>query len=94
MVSRGRRSGTTRFSIEPEEAAKGVFVAGDFTDWQPRRMRHQSSGAFVLSLSLAAGEHEYKFLVDGQWLADPDNSSYALNPYGTVNSVVSVEAAS
>jgi hypothetical protein len=32
--------------------------------------------------------HEYKFLVGQQWITDPDNSEWARNPYGTMNSVV------
>lgn len=91
MVSTGRKRGTTRFSIEPRETAKDVWLAGDFTHWEPRRMRRYSRGAFVLTVPLPPGVYQYKFVVDGQWITDPDNGSCAGNPYGTSNSVASVE---
>ncbi len=93
MVSPGSKKGTTRFAFEPAGAVKEALLAGDFNDWQPTRMRRQGSGAFVLIVPLAAGEHQYKFVVDGEWVTDPGNESYAANPYGAFNSVASVAAA-
>jgi 1,4-alpha-glucan branching enzyme len=90
MISRARRRGTTRFSIDPPEGAREVFLAGDFTDWQPRRVRRQRNGAFALIVPLPAGEYQYKFIVDGHWEADPDHGSCATSPCGTLNSVVDV----
>ncbi|KKL87983.1 hypothetical protein LCGC14_1929260 [marine sediment metagenome] len=91
MVSTGRRRGTTRFSIEAGDTAREVALAGDFTHWQPKRMRRQRNGAFVLIVALPPGEYEYKFIVDGQWLTDPENPRYAISPCGTSNSVLRVE---
>jgi hypothetical protein len=54
-------------------------------------MRRQSSGQYVLCVPLAPGEHEYKFVIDGEWITDPDNPNCAVNTYGTCNSVVYVE---
>jgi hypothetical protein len=41
---------------------------------------------------LPPGRHEYKFVVDGQWLPDPNAQANAFNAYGTLNSVVEVRA--
>jgi hypothetical protein len=53
-------------------------------------MKKQKDGSFALEVLLPPGEHEYKFLVDGQWMADPDHSRCAPNPYGSFNSVAKV----
>jgi len=90
MVSSGRKKGTTRFSLEAGTTATRVFLAGVFSNWQPQRMRRQKDGTFVLILPLGAGEYEYKFVVDDEWVTDPDNLLHAPNPYGTLNSVAAV----
>ncbi len=91
MVSRGNKGGTTRFSHHPAEGTRNVFVAGDFTGWEPKPMRRKGDGQFVVVLPVPPGEHEYKFVVDGQWITDPDNASFAMNPFGGLNSVVTVK---
>jgi hypothetical protein len=53
-------------------------------------MRKQKDGSYSTTVPLAVGSHEYKFILDGQWVVDPDNNAWALNPYGTLNSVVQV----
>jgi 1,4-alpha-glucan branching enzyme len=83
-------SGRLRFSLKPADGAREVFIAGDFTHWNPVRMRKQAGGRFVACFQVAPGMHEYKFLLAQQWVADPDNSESAVNPYGTMNSVVVV----
>jgi 1,4-alpha-glucan branching enzyme len=86
QVIRGR----LRFSLRPADGAHEVFVAGDFTEWKPVRMRKQADGCFGTSLRVPPGIHEYKFLIGQQWITDPDNSEWAGNPYGTMNSVAVV----
>lgn len=90
MYDKGRKKGTVRFSVKPLGGAKKVSIAGDFNDWQPAPLR-KSKDEFALTLPVAGGTHEYKFLVDGQWIVDPDNSAWALNPYGTLNSVAQID---
>jgi 1,4-alpha-glucan branching enzyme len=82
--------GRLKFSLKPDDGAREVFVAGDFTEWKPVRMRKQEDGSFVMSLRVPPGTHEYKFLIGRQWITDPDNSEWAENPYGTMNSVAVV----
>lgn len=90
MISNGRKKGTIRFALQPGDAARTVRLVGDFTDWAPKIMRKQKNGAFVANVELPPGTYEYKFLVDGRWVVDPDNDTMARSPYGTFNSVVSV----
>ena len=90
MYAKGRRKGTVRFSLTPGDGARRVELTGSFNDWQRLPMRRQKDGSFVKVVELAPGTYEYKFLVDGQWRGDPDNGDWAVNPYGTVNSVAIV----
>jgi hypothetical protein len=40
----------------------------------------------------APGNSEYKFIVDGKWILDPDNKLYEENQYGTGNSVLCINS--
>ena len=91
MIEKGRRKGTRRFTLKPPDGAGKAFLAGDFNNWQPARMRKQKDGRFVAVVALGPGTYEYKFLVDGEWVCDGDNECRALNPYGTTNSVAVIE---
>jgi 1,4-alpha-glucan branching enzyme len=73
--------------------AKQVYVAGDFNEWNPSgsRMCRYRDGTFRAKVSLAPGEYQYKFVVDGVWLNDSEAEVQAVNSYGTVNSVVRVD---
>jgi len=87
MFTRGRKIGTIRFSFRPADGATEVSVAGSFSQWKPLAMKRQTDGSFALTTTVAAGTHEYRFVVDGNWTTDPDNATYVLNPYGSANSV-------
>ena len=70
-----------------------VFVAGTFNDWNPmqHRMRdNPNGGVYRMTLALPPGRHEYKFVVNGEWCADPKGSESAPDGHGSVNSVISV----
>lgn len=91
MFSKGQKKGTIRFSVTPTNGTRKVQLAGDFTDWQPLDMRKQKNGSFVANLPLGAGVHQYKFILDGEWIVDSDNNSTAVNSLGTINSIAHVE---
>lgn len=91
MYGKGRKKGAVRFSVHANGGAKSVAVVGTFSDWKPVRMRKQKDGSFVANVEAQPGSYEYKFIIDGNWVVDPDNGAWALNPYGTLNSVAVVE---
>jgi 1,4-alpha-glucan branching enzyme len=90
MYARGRRKGTVRFTFGPRKPVRRVCVAGDFNNWVPMTMRKQTDGTYVRVLPVPSGAHEYKYIVDGQWVVDPDHGVWAMNCYGTMNSVMEV----
>jgi 1,4-alpha-glucan branching enzyme len=87
MFTKGKKSGTIRFSFQSPGSAQKVLVAGSFSQWQPLAMKKQKDGSFALTVTVPAGTHEYRFIVDGNWTTDPENDTYVLNPYGSANSV-------
>lgn len=89
-MSKRERPKERCFSLRPGAAAKEVFLAGDFTNWEPVAMARREDGSFALGVSLRRGRYEYKYIVDGQWIVDPDISLWAANPFGSVNSVIEV----
>ena len=71
-----------------------VFLAGVFNQWDPRRHQMKDirgTGKFTLTLKLPKGSYEYKFVVNGSWMVDPDCPNWVRNQYGTLNSVINVE---
>ena len=92
MVVTGKRDGEATFICRPPSAAKAVYVVGDFNRWNPtsKRMVKAQDGSFRATMSLARGEYQYKFVIDGVWLGDIDAERQVTNPYGTLNSVMSV----
>ncbi len=79
------------FKAEPDSE---VYVAGTFNDWNPKEMKMKDKygdGIYSASLRLAQGRHEYKFVVNDAWCADPNCLEWVPNSYGSLNSVINVE---
>ena len=76
--------------VKPE--AQHVFVAGSFNGWNPANtpLTRVSEGKWVGELTGISGRHEYLFVVDGQWLPDPNAKESVQNPFGGRNSVLVV----
>lgn len=92
MATEFRRDGSVVFIYRPEGNASRVFLVGTFNGWDPeaRRMVKTRDGSVRAKMALDAGVYEYKFVVDGEWLHDPDAETGTTNVHGTVNSIVAV----
>ncbi len=86
--------GGVRFTYK-NPAAKAVFVAGEFNNWSQASdpMLKQKDGSWLLIKKLPAGKHQYKFIVDGNWLPDPSNPNTTDDSFGGVNSVIEIARA-
>lgn len=67
-----------------------VALAGSFNGWEPQTMVKEADGLWRLTVYLAPGTHQYRFLIDNEWKEDPNNSQRVPNEYGSYNSVVVV----
>jgi 1,4-alpha-glucan branching enzyme len=71
--------------------AQSVVVAGSFNGWDAKQtLLVRSNGAWTARLKLPQGRHEYRFIVDGEWVSDPAAKESIANPFGGTNSVVSI----
>ena len=87
---RGKRV-TFTYQGRPGQA---VFVAGDFNGWATNAKQltdEKGDGSYVARTLVPAGRHEYKFVVNGDWLLDPANDNRACNERGDWNNVIIVE---
>lgn len=73
-------------------SAKRVNISGTFNNWSTNGLtaKRDSRGNWSVKVNLKPGRHEYKFLVDGSWLTDPNCVSCVPNTFGTQNCVVEV----
>ena len=72
--------------------ASEVRLTGTFNDWssQGTPLYRREDGRWECLLPMVAGDHEYRFIVDGAWLPDPHNREYVANEFGGANSLVAV----
>ncbi|RLV99958.1 hypothetical protein DV515_00009511, partial [Chloebia gouldiae] len=68
---------------------KEVYLSGSFNNWSKIPLT-RSHNNFVAILDLPEGEHQYKFLVDGQWTHDPAEP-VVTSQLGTVNNIIQVK---
>jgi len=87
--SKGKK---VEFQVTAEPGSE-VYVAGSFNNWDPKKNRmkdNPGSGHCKATLVLPPGRYEYKFVVNGEWISDPNCAESALNNQGSLNSVINV----
>lgn len=75
-----------KFAIEAPVAHE-VAIAGSFNKWIPQPMKRGAKGIWRISVPLPPGPHEYRFVVDSEWMEDPASAERAATPFGGFNSV-------
>jgi hypothetical protein len=81
----------TFFKIKINGNPRRVSVAGSFNNWVPAQLFMTKTGnSWELPLYLAEGTHTYRFIIDGEWLADPANPDRFPNEFNEVNSVIRI----
>jgi len=85
-----RKQTTFTFKNDP---GREVFIAGSFNNWNPKHSKlaeTDQSGIYSITIMIAKGRHEYKFVVDDVWHLDPNNVESVANDVGSMNSVLIV----
>lgn len=78
------------FEIEAPKASK-VLIAGSFNNWRAETsLKKQPSGKWTATVALPPGTHQFRYLVDGNWVTAPGTRTVA-NPYGSANNVIEVK---
>jgi hypothetical protein len=71
--------------------AKFVNIAGDFNAWEMTTLAlRKTDSLWKIMLELKPGTYQYKFLVDGEWVNDPNNVRTTPNQFGSLNNVLEV----
>ena len=73
-----------------------VGIAGTFNNWQPaaKPMHPLGDGRWLKETVLPPGTYEYRLVVDGEWMADPQARETVPNPFGGRNSLLKVTSSS
>lgn len=67
LEARASEPGLRRVRFTVDRAADSVAIVGDFTGWEPQRMRRVEGVRWVVERELVPGVYRYAFLVDGSW---------------------------
>ncbi|MCU1268008.1 MAG: hypothetical protein JWM21_4326 [Acidobacteria bacterium] len=86
--------GNTTFRLKGYEGANVIVLSGSFNNWhQSQYVFGREGDEWICRIDLEPGKHAYKFIVDGNWILDPDNPNTEDDDYGVKNSVMSVAKA-
>jgi chromosome partitioning protein len=81
----------SRFTLQAPQA-ENVYLTGDFNNWyidESCRMK-KVDGHWQREIALKPGVYQYRFIVDGKWQNDPQNTRKVENIFGDSNSVIEV----
>ena len=85
--------GNTTFRLKGYPNARVVALAGTFNDFNQSQLLFAKEGdGWVCRVELAPGKYTYKFIIDGDWILDPDNPNTEDDERGFTNSVVVIKA--
>jgi beta-lactamase regulating signal transducer with metallopeptidase domain len=91
-LPRPSSAGNYTFRLKGYEDAKIVAVAGTFNNWNQSQLLFAREGdEWVCRVNLPPGTHQYKFIVDGDWLPDPANPKIVHDERGIRNSLLRTE---
>jgi len=73
-------------------ANDSVYVVGEFNNWSldDRSRLTQDNGVWKTQVTLKPGNYKYRFVVDGKWTEDPSNPVSEKNPFGELDSILTV----
>lgn len=88
--------GEVVFSVAAGKGQHEVLLSGSFNSWASTAKTADvltdptGSGVWTVTKKLPTGVHQYKYIVDGKWMADANNPNQTPDGYGGKNSVIEV----
>lgn len=88
--------GEVTFSIGAGKGQHEVLLSGTFNGWAATAGKADvltdpaGTGTWTLTKKLEPGVYQYKFIVDGKWMADAANPNQTPDGFGGMNSVIEV----
>ncbi|WP_282122319.1 glycogen-binding domain-containing protein [Algibacter mikhailovii] len=85
--------GNASFKLNGYKNAQKVILAGSFNKWNEHLFEmHRTDSGWELILQMKPDVYQYRFIVDGEWMEDPDNQNRITNEFGAYNSVLDIKA--
>jgi len=84
------------FNYKTEGRDKKIYLAGNFNSWNPSDAQYlmkddDGDGTWSITVKLAPGEYQYKYVIDGKWTQDPYGPGEAPDGFGGRNSKFEVK---
>jgi hypothetical protein len=79
------------FNFKPDGKPAKIFLAGNFNAWNPSDPKYllkddgPPNGLWSITVKLAPGTYQYKFVADGKWIKDPSSPGSAPDGFGGQN---------
>lgn len=83
----------TTFRYRATGPVRTVVAAGEFNSWSQTATPladPDGDGEWTATVAVAPGRYTYKFVVDGQWMADPGNALRSPDGFGGENTILVV----
>jgi hypothetical protein len=79
-----------RFNYKPSGKPSEIFLAGSMNAWGPANKDYllkdeDGDGIYSITLQLAPGTYQYKFVIDGTWTKDPYSPASEGDGFGGQN---------
>lgn len=86
------KNGNATFKLKGHTKAKEVILSGTFNRWDEHLFKmNKTNDGWELTLQLKPDEYQYRFIVDGNWMEDPDNVDKVENEFGEYNSHIDIK---
>ncbi|MFV9550926.1 glycogen-binding domain-containing protein [Algibacter sp. PT7-4] len=86
-------TGNASFKLKGFKDAKKVILAGSFNKWDEQLFKmNKTKNGWELTLQMKPDIYQYRFIVDGHWMEDPDNPYKTRNEFSEYNSVINIKA--
>ena len=82
------------FSFQAPTGTVAVYLAGEFNGWRSDldlMSDDDGDGIWTITYKLEPGTYQYKFVADGTWHQDPNNTKAAPDGFGGNNSLLVVQ---
>ena len=82
---------TITFHLNGYKDANNVVLSGSFNNWRTAELAmNKTEKGWKIDYMLPQGNYEYKFIVDGNWMTDPENK-FSIDGNENINSFFTVK---
>ncbi|GAA4232510.1 hypothetical protein GCM10022291_07490 [Postechiella marina] len=86
------KNGNASFKLKGYKSAKKVILAGSFNKWHEHLFKmNKTENGWELTLQMKPDIYQYRFIVDGNWIEDPNNTNRTPNEFNEYNSVIDIQ---